>query len=330
MTNENTQEKEVLVEVKNLCKYFNVGGGNLKAVDGISFEIYKGETLGLVGESGCGKSTTGRTMLRLYEPTAGEMLYNGKNIYEFSKSEMKEARKNMQMIFQDPYASLDPRMTVEQIVGEPFDIYGTLHGKKRREKVIELLDTVGLSAEHSQRFPHEFSGGQRQRIGIARALALNPEFIICDEPISALDVSIQAQIVNLLRELQEELGLTLLFIAHDLSMVRYISDRVGVMYLGNMVEMAESEELYDHPLHPYTNALLSAIPIADPKIQRTKERIKLEGDVPSPIDPAPGCRFVDRCPYAKDVCRGKTPELEEVRPGHYVACTRVRDIYNLD
>lgn len=321
--------KDVLVEVKNLCKYFNVNGGKLKAVDGINFEIYKGETLGLVGESGCGKSTTGRTMLRLYEPTAGEMIYNGKNVYEFNRAEMKEIRQHMQMIFQDPYASLDPRMTVEEIVGEPFDIYGTLKGKARKQKVLELLETVGLSAEHSQRFPHEFSGGQRQRIGIARALALNPEFIICDEPISALDVSIQAQIVNLLKELQEKLGLTLLFIAHDLSMVRYISDRVGVMYLGNMVEMTESEELYDHPLHPYTKALLSAIPIADPTIQRDKKRIELSGDVPSPIDPPPGCRFVDRCPYAEDICRGKTPELREVRPGHFVACTRVEEINNL-
>lgn len=235
----------------------------------------------------------------------------------------------MQMIFQDPYASLDPRMTVEEIVGEPFDIYGTLKGKERQEKVIELLNTVGLSSEHAQRFPHEFSGGQRQRVGIARALALNPEFIICDEPISALDVSIQAQVVNLLKDLQENLGLTLLFIAHDLSMVRYISDRVGVMYLGKLVELSSSEKLYEHPLHPYTKALLSAIPIADPDAQKSRKRIELKGEVPSPINPKPGCRFADRCEYAKDICRNTDPVLEEVEEGHYVACLRVKEINNL-
>ncbi|HHX70027.1 MAG TPA: ATP-binding cassette domain-containing protein [Gallicola sp.] len=321
--------KEKLVEIKNLSKYFNVSGGKLKAVDDISFYINKGETFGLVGESGCGKSTAGRTMLRLYEPTSGEVIFKGKNICEFSDKEMKEIRKHMQMIFQDPYASLDPRMTVEEIVGEPFDIYGTLKGKERQEKVIELLNTVGLSSEHAQRFPHEFSGGQRQRVGIARALALNPEFIICDEPISALDVSIQAQVVNLLKDLQENLGLTLLFIAHDLSMVRYISDRVGVMYLGKLVELSSSEKLYEHPLHPYTKALLSAIPIADPDAQKSRKRIELKGEVPSPINPKPGCRFADRCEYAKDICRNTDPVLEEVEEGHYVACLRVKEINNL-
>ncbi len=321
--------KEKLVEVKNLSKYFNVSGGKLKAVDNISFDIYKGETFGLVGESGCGKSTAGRTMLRLYEPTAGEMIYEGKDICKYSSKEMKDIRKKMQMIFQDPYASLDPRMTVEEIVAEPFEIYGTLKGEKRHKKVIELLDIVGLSAEHAQRFPHEFSGGQRQRVGIARALALSPEFIICDEPISALDVSIQAQVVNLLKDLQENLGLTLLFIAHDLSMVRYISDRVGVMYLGNLVELSDSEELYEDPLHPYTKALLSAIPVADPELQKSRQRIKLEGEVPSPIDPKPGCRFVDRCQYATDECRKTNPVLEEIKEGHFVACLRVKEINNL-
>lgn len=319
----------VLVKVNNLSKYFNVGGGKLKAVDGISFDIYEGETFGLVGESGCGKSTAGRTILRLYEPTGGEVTFQGTNIFKLSKSKMKTYRKDMQMIFQDPYASLDPRMTVEEIVGEPFDVYNTLKGKERYDKVIELLQLVGLSEEHAQRFSHEFSGGQRQRIGIARALALNPKFIICDEPISALDVSIQAQIVNLLKDLQEKLGLTLLFIAHDLSMVRYISDRVGVMYLGNMMELSDSIKLYEKPLHPYTKALLSAIPVADPDLQRSKKRIELEGDVPSPIDPKPGCRFVDRCPYAEEGCRKSIPKLEEVLPGHFVACFRVREINNL-
>lgn len=320
---------EILLQVENLCKYFRAGKGQLKAVDGLSFDIYRGETLGLVGESGCGKSTAGRTILRLYEPTAGNVLFEGENIYNLSGSKLKEVRRDMQMIFQDPYASLDPRMNVEDIVAEPLDIYGAMKGKERRERVIELLELVGLSAEHSQRFPHEFSGGQRQRIGIARALALRPKFIICDEPISALDVSIQAQIVNLLKNVQEQFGLTLLFIAHDLSMVRYISDRVGVMYLGKMMELAESEPLYENPLHPYTKALLSAIPIADPDLQRQRQRIQLEGDVPSPIDPKPGCRFVDRCPYGDDSCRGKDPILQEILPGHFVACHKVREINHL-
>lgn len=318
---------EPLLSAKNIKKYFDVGEGVLKAVDGISFDIYPGETFGLVGESGCGKSTAGRTIIRLYEPTGGELYFNGKNIYELPRREMQEVRRNFQMIFQDPYASLNPRMTVEEIVGEPLDIHGAYKTHKERHKrVIELLQLVGLNDEHANRFPHEFSGGQRQRVGIARALALNPKFIVCDEPISALDVSIQAQVVNLLKELQEELGLTYMFIAHDLSMVRYISDRVGVMYLGHMMELAESEELYQNPMHPYTKALLSAIPIPDPEIQRNRKRIMLEGDVPSPINPKPGCRFVDRCQYAIPKCREIEPEFEELRPNHFVACHRAREI----
>lgn len=320
---------EPIIKVVNLCKYFNVNKGKLQAVDGVSFDIMPGETFGLVGESGCGKSTTGRTMLRLYEPTDGKVLYQGKDIYSLNSSEMKEIRKEMQMIFQDPYASLDPRMTVEEIISEPLDIFNIGTKKERKERVVELLQLVGLSSEHAQRFPHEFSGGQRQRIGIARALAVKPKFIICDEPISALDVSIQAQVVNLLKDLQTRLGLTLLFIAHDLSMVRYISDRVAVMYLGNVMEVSESEDLYQNPLHPYTKALLSAIPIADPVVQRTRNQIELEGDVPSPINPKPGCRFADRCPYAEDRCRVGKILLEEIKPGHKVACLKVKEINNL-
>ncbi len=317
---------EPILQVKNLSKHFKVENGFLQAVDGLNFDIYKGETFGLVGESGCGKSTAGRTILRLYEPTAGEVVFEGQNIYDLSPKEMKEHRKEMQMIFQDPYASLDPRMTVEEIVAEPLVIYGIGNKKERRERVIELLEMVGLSAEHSLRFPHEFSGGQRQRIGIARSLALKPKFIICDEPISALDVSIQAQVVNLLKDVQKKLGLTLLFIAHDLSMVRYISDRVAVMYLGKLMEVGTTEDFYSNPLHPYTKALLSAIPIADPDEQRKRVQIELEGDVPSPINMKPGCRFVDRCPYGDDTCRGRDPEMEEILPGQYVACFKVREI----
>ena len=319
---------EPLISVRDVKKHFNVGGRKtLKAVDGISFDIYPGETFGLVGESGCGKSTAGRTIIRLYEPTEGQVIFKGKNIYELSRNEMQEIRKDFQMIFQDPYASLNPRMTVEDIIAEPLDIHKAYKSEKeRRNRVMELLKLVGLNEEHASRFPHEFSGGQRQRIGIARALALNPKFIVCDEPISALDVSIQAQVVNLLKELQEEFGITYLFIAHDLSMVRYISDRVGVMYLGHMMELAESEELYERPIHPYTQALLSAIPIPDPEIQRSRHRIMLEGDVPSPIDPPDACRFVDRCPYATEICRKKEPKFEEVVKDHYVACHRAREI----
>ncbi len=312
---------EPLISARNIKKYFDVKGGKLKAVDGISFDIYPQETFGLVGESGCGKSTAGRTIVRLYEPTDGELIFNGQNIYNLPRKEMQEVRRDFQMIFQDPYASLNPRMTVEDIVAEPLDIYQAWKTRaERSDRVIELLRLVGLNDEHVLRFPHEFSGGQRQRIGIARALALHPKFIVCDEPISALDVSIQAQVVNLLKKLQNELGLTYMFIAHDLSMVRYISNRVGVMYLGHMMELAKSDELYSNPLHPYTKALLSAIPIPDPEIQKNRKRIMLEGDVPSPINPKEGCRFVDRCQYAKDICRKETPKFEEKKENHFAAC----------
>lgn len=307
-----------LIQIKNLKKYFTVGDNKLKAVDGLNLDIYPGETVGLVGESGCGKSTAGRTIIRLYEPTSGEVLYNGKNIYQNNDREMSKLRREIQMIFQDPYASLNPRMTVEEVIGEPFAIHGLLGGKKKRERIKELLRLVGLNADHISRFPHEFSGGQRQRIGIARALALDPKFIVCDEPISALDVSIQAQVVNLLKDLQRKMGLTYLFIAHDLSMVKYISDRILVMYLGKMFELADSEQLYDDPLHPYTKALLSSVPIPDPEVKR--ERIILKGDVPSPIDPPSGCVFRTRCPAAMDVCAKIEPEWQEVKPRHFTAC----------
>ncbi|MFC3782901.1 ABC transporter ATP-binding protein [Bacillus chungangensis] len=307
-----------LIQVKNLKKYFSVGGHDLKAVDTLNLDIYPGETVGLVGESGCGKSTAGRTIIRLYEPTDGEVFYNGKNIFSYNDKEMTRMRRDIQMIFQDPYASLNPRMTVQELIGEPLAIHQIARGKKRRERIEELLKLVGLNPEHISRFPHEFSGGQRQRIGIARALALNPKFIVCDEPISALDVSIQAQVVNLLKELQQEMGLTYLFIAHDLSMVKYISDRILVMYLGNMMELSESGQLYDNPLHPYTKALLSAVPIPDPNLQR--ERIVLQGDVPSPINPPSGCVFRTRCTHAMDICAKLKPEWIEVEKGHYTAC----------
>ncbi|GAU75455.1 ABC transporter ATP-binding protein [Fusibacter sp. 3D3] len=320
-------EREVLLEVKNLKKYFKVDKGIIrrnikyvKAVDDISFKIYKGETLGLVGESGCGKSTTGRTIIRLYDVTDGEVIFDGAEIGQMSEHELKPFRKRIQMIFQDPYASLNTRMTVSDIIGEPLDIHGLASGDNRQEKIFELLERVGLSKMHASRYPHEFSGGQRQRIGIARALAVNPDFIICDEPISALDVSIQAQVVNMLEDLQTEFGLTYLFIAHDLSMVKHISDRIGVMYLGKMAEIAGSNELYEKPLHPYTQALLSAIPIPDPEVTRAKQRIILEGDVPSPINPPSGCRFRTRCIYAFDKCKEIEPELKEVSPEHFVAC----------
>lgn len=314
-------EKKTLIEVKNLKKYFHVGNNAiLKAVDDVSFAIKEGETLGLVGESGCGKSTTGRTIIRLYEATGGDVIYDGKNVHKLNKTEAKEFTKQAQMIFQDPYASLNPRITVGDIIGEGIDIHNLYTGKQRTERIYDLLNTVGLNKEHASRFPHEFSGGQRQRIGIARSLAIEPKFIVCDEPISALDVSIQAQVVNLLIKLQREYGLTYLFIAHDLSMVKHISDRVGVMYLGTMVEMASSEELYKNPLHPYTQALLSAIPIADPEVERSRQRILLEGDVPSPINPPPGCRFKTRCRYAKDICGQEMPAFREVAKDHFVAC----------
>lgn len=312
---------EVLIEVKNLKKYFKAGRkATVKAVDDISFNIKRGETLGLVGESGCGKTTCGKTVLGLYGATGGEVIFDGINVHTLKSKEKKEFRKRAQIIFQDPYSSLNPRMTVEDIIGEGIDIHDLYRGKDRKEKIFELLETVGLNKEHASRFPHEFSGGQRQRIGIARALAIEPEFIVCDEPISALDVSIQAQVVNLLVELQKKKKLTYLFIAHDLSMVKYISDRVGVMYLGHLVELAESEELYKNPLHPYTTALLSSIPIPDPEQERKKTRIPIEGEIPSPINPPPGCKFAPRCKMAREICKEKMPELVEIKKGHFVAC----------
>lgn len=312
---------ENLIEVKNLKKYFNVGpGATLKAVDDVSFVIKKGETLGLVGESGCGKTTCGRTVMGLYQATAGEVFFDGVDIQKLSESKKKPFKRRAQIIFQDPYASLNPRMTVGDIIGEGIDIHNLYKGQERTERIYKLLELVGLNKEHASRFPHEFSGGQRQRIGIARALAIEPDFIVCDEPISALDVSIQAQVVNLLIKLQKELGLTYLFIAHDLSMVKHISDRVGVMYLGCMVELASSHDLYAKPLHPYTQALLSAIPIPDPETEKNRQRIMLEGEVPSPINPKPGCRFAARCKYAKPICSEQQPEFKEVEKDHFVAC----------
>ena len=311
-----------LVEVKGLKKYFKSGKRDLKAVDNISFDIYKGETLGLVGESGCGKSTVGRTIMNLYHATDGEVLYSEHNIQNvLSKKEQRYIQKNIQMIFQDPYSSLNPRKTVLDIVSEGIHIhFPHLSKKEQKERVYELLEQVGLSKAHAARYPHEFSGGQRQRIGIARALAVNPKFIIADEPIAALDVSIQAQVVNLLKQLQEQHGLTYLFIAHDLSMVKYISDRIAVMYLGKLVELAASEDLYNNPLHPYTEALLSAIPVPDPKTEREREQIILKGDLPSPIDPPSGCPFRTRCPMAMEICAEEMPEWKEKEDGHFVAC----------
>lgn len=312
-----------LVEVKNLKQYFRVGGSlmhplHVKAVDDVSFYIDKGETLGLVGESGCGKTTTGRTLLRLYEPTAGQIFYDGVDI---TKAQMLPYRRKMQIVFQDPYASLDPRMTVGDIVGEAIDIHKLAANKnERKEKIFSMLERVGLNSEHANRYPHEFSGGQRQRIGIARALAVDPEFIVCDEPISALDVSIQAQVVNMFEELQQDMGLTYLFIAHDLGVVKHISNRIGVMYLGKLVELADSYELTFHNLHPYTKSLISAIPIPDPIASRNQKRIVLEGDVPSPLNPPAGCRFCTRCRYATELCSMEEPEFKEVTPGHFVAC----------
>lgn len=323
MEKKNVESGEILLEVKNLKKYYPVRTGffkktELKAVDDVSFFIRKGETLGIVGESGCGKTTLGRAVLRLEEPTSGDIIYEGESIIG---KNMKEYRKKMQIVFQDPYASLDPRKTVSDIIGEAMDIQKLYKTKEeRKEKILELMKLVGLNAEFYNRFPHEFSGGQRQRIGIARALAVNPGFIICDEPVSALDVSIQAQIINMLEELQETRKLTYLFIAHDLAIVKHISTRIGVMYLGHMVELAESAELYRNPIHPYTEMLLSAIPIADPDLSAARKRIKLEGEVPSPLNPPSGCPFRTRCPKAGKACAESMPALREITPGHFAAC----------
>lgn len=316
--------KDLLV-VKNLKKYFPIKAGILRktvnyvrAVENISFTIKEGETLGIVGESGCGKSTTGRTLLRLLEKTDGEVYYKDKAIFSLSKQEMRNLRTEMQIVFQDPYSSLNPRLTVNEIVGEALKEHGIAHGQEAVKRVRDIIEKCGLAPYHIRRYPHEFSGGQRQRIGIARALALNPKFIVCDEPVSALDVSIQSQILNLLMDLQEEMGLTYLFISHDLSVVKHISDRIGVMYLGSMVELSSKEELYDNPLHPYTQALLSAIPLPDPK--NKKKRVILKGDIPSPANPPSGCRFHTRCPYVMEKCKRITPEFREVGPEHSVAC----------
>lgn len=314
-------QKETILELKNVKTWFKVEAGMLKAVNGVDLTIHRGETLGLVGESGCGKSTLGRTIMRLYKPNEGQVIYKGKDIWTYKKAEVKNFRKEVQMIFQDPYASLDPLNVVHDTVEEGMVIHKMYPDKTEREaRILELLNMVGLNKEHAYRFPHEFSGGQRQRVGIARALSVEPELIVCDEPISALDVSIQAQVVNLLKELQKKLGMAYLFITHDLSMVKYISDRIAVMYLGEIVELTDSQELFDHTLHPYTQALMSAIPIADPDVEQKRERILLSGDVPSPVNLSGGCSFCKRCSRASEKCRKEHPVLREVRPGHMVAC----------
>jgi oligopeptide transport system ATP-binding protein len=320
---------DVILEVKNLKKYFPIKRGivfskhvgDVKAVDGVSFYIRKGETLGLVGESGCGKSTVARTIIRLLDPTDGEIIFDGVDISKLPYSSLRRIRRDMQIIFQDPYSSLNPRMTVSEIIGEPLQVHKIVSSSKEREKrVQELLELVGLAPYHATRYPHEFSGGQRQRIGIARALALNPKFIVADEPTSALDVSIRSQIINLLQDLQKEFKLTYLFISHDLAVIRHICDRIAVMYLGKIVELSENEDLYTSPLHPYTQALLSAIPIPDPELAEKRKKIVLTGDVPSPVNPPSGCRFHPRCPSAMDICSKIEPELKEIKPNHFVAC----------
>ena len=322
-------DPQYILQVKDLKKYFPIKGGmisktvgHVKAVDGVTFNLKRGTTMGLVGESGCGKTTTGRTILRLAgEKTGGQVLFNGKDVYALSDKEMRDMRTKMQIIFQDPFSSLQPRMPVGEIIGEALDIHKLYKSKQdRTDRIKELLGHVGLNTEHANRYPHEFSGGQQQRVGIARALAVNPEFIVCDEPISALDVSIQSQVVNMLEDMQHEMGLTYLFIAHDLSVVRHISHRIGVMYLGTMVELAESYELNRHPLHPYTKTLLSAVPVPDPQVSRSRQRIVLEGDIPSPMNPPSGCRFHTRCPYATEKCKQVVPTFKEYEKGHWVAC----------
>ena len=314
-------KKNVLIEVKDLSKHFNVGRNLvLKAVDDVTFNIYKGETFGVVGESGCGKTTCGRTVLGMYDATKGQVLYEGKDIHSMDKKERFDFKKKAQYIFQDPYASLDPRMTIGSIIAEGMDVHFKMTDEERQNKIDRLLNIVGLNKEHGSRFPHELAGGQRQRVGIARCLAVEPEFIVCDEPISALDVSIQAQIVNLLNKLQNEMGLTYMFISHDLSMVKHISDRIAVMYLGSVAELAQADMIYEDSLHPYTQALISAIPVPDPHVGKKNVRIKIEGEVPSPINVPPGCKFAGRCPKCMDICRKENPRLREVKPDHFVAC----------
>ena len=321
--------KDIILETRDLKKYFNLKGGRIvKAVDGVSIQVERGKTLGLVGESGCGKSTLGRSIIRIYDPTEGQIILNGKDVSgKSTKRFRQDLARSIQMIFQDPYACLNPRMTVSQLISEGWDLNHAIHltSQEKRDQVIRLLEVVGLNEEHANRFPHEFSGGQRQRIGIARALSMNPELIICDEPISALDVSIQAQVMNLLMGLQQKTGISYIFIAHDLSMVRYISDSVAVMYLGQIMEYSTSEELYENPQHPYTQALFSAIPVANPKAEKSRERIKLTGEIPSPIDAPRGCKFCTRCPYAKSICFEQAPTLKESSPGHMVACHVVNE-----
>lgn len=315
-----------MLEIKNLKKYFNVGGGKLHAVDDISLKIEEGRTLGIVGESGCGKSTLGRVILRLHEPTAGRILFNGMDVTSFDKEEMRQMRKYMQIIFQDPYASLNPRFTISQIIEEPLKLHKVYKtAEERKKRVEELMELVGLSKRMYNSYPHEFDGGRRQRVVIARALAINPKFIICDEPVSALDVSVQAQILNLMMDLQEKLGLTYVFISHDLSVVKHISDDVGVMYLGQLIEKAPKEAIFKKPLHPYTIALLSAIPSIN--IKEKKEKIILKGEITSPINPKPGCRFAQRCPFAQEICKTKTPVLEEIEKDRFIACFRSREIF---